>query len=403
MQYNIEPFRGSIATVAAARLVAVLVCLSGNAVTMAATPSKETNAWWGHIRVLASDEFQGRLTGSAGYQQAATYVAESFRRFGLMPAGDAGYFQSVGYVVQTVLPARSSVSLVGARGGERLSVGDDLVVSANTEQRASVAGRLIFAGYGIHLPEVGYDDYQDLPVKGAIVVVLIGGPEALNGAQRAHAYAESLPHYLEAQGAVGVISVFNPKDREVPWERIKAASVQPGMLLAETALRRYHRPIFSATFNDAVADKLFQNSGHAFSELTGLGDAHKPLPRFPLKMDLQARVATELAHTRADNVIAELPGSDAQISRETIVLSAHLDHLGTGAPDHGDGIFRGAMDNASGVASLLEVAHAMQEVGHHPRRSVLFVAVAGEEKGLLGSRYFAAHPTTHAGTMVADI
>ena len=113
MQYNIEPFRGSIATVAAARLLAVLVCLSANAVTLAASPSEETNAWWGHIRVLASDEFQGRLTGSAGYQQAATYVAESFRRFGLMPAGDTGYFQSVGYVVQTVLPDRSSVSLVG--------------------------------------------------------------------------------------------------------------------------------------------------------------------------------------------------------------------------------------------------------------------------------------------------
>lgn len=371
--------------------------------TWADAPSKETSAWWGHIRVLASNEFQGRLTGSSGYQHAADYVVNSFRQFGLVPAGDNGYFQSVGYVVQTVQPDRSSVSLVGAKGNERLSVGDDLVLAINTEQRASVAGPLVFAGYGIHLPEAGYDDFKDLPVKGAIVVVLIGGPETLSVAQRAHAYAESLPHYLEAQGAVGVITIFNPKDREVPWERIKAASVQPGMLLAETALRRYQRPIFSATFNDAVADKLFQNSGHAFSELTGLGDAHKPLPRFPLKMNLQAEVATEIAHTRADNVIAELPGSDAQISRETIVLSAHLDHLGAGAPDHGDGIFHGAMDNASGVASLLEVARAMHKIGQHPKRSVLFVAVSGEEKGLLGSRYFAAHPTTQAGTMVADI
>src|SRR5262249_9198755 len=163
----------------------------------------------------------------------------------------------------------------------------------------------------------GYDDYQDLPVKGAVVVVLIGGPEALNGAQRAHAYAESLPHYLEAQGAVGVISVFNPKDREVPWSRIKAASVQPGMLLEETSLRRYQHPVFSAMFNDAAADKLFQNSGHTFSELAALADAHKPLPRFPLNLELQAKIATELSHTSADNVVARLPGSFAGISPET--------------------------------------------------------------------------------------
>jgi len=237
-----------IAAVAIPRLLSVLLLLSNSALTLAATPNKESSAWWGHIRVLASDEFQGRLTGTSGYQRAATYVADGFRQFGLEPAGEAGYFQSVGYVVQTVLPDRSSVSLVGARGNERLSVGDDLVLGINTEQRPSVAGPLIFAGYGIHLPESGYDDFKDLPVKGAIVVALIGGPEALNGGQRAHAYAESLPHYLEAQGAVGLITIFNPKDREVPWERMKAASVQPGMLLEERALRHFQQPVFSAYF-----------------------------------------------------------------------------------------------------------------------------------------------------------
>jgi Zn-dependent M28 family amino/carboxypeptidase len=403
MQTKLRTPGGSMAAMAAPRLLAAVVLISASALTLAATPSKETSPWWGHIKVLASDEFQGRLTGSSGYQQAAGYVADSFRRFGLAPAGDDGYFQSVGYVVQRVLPDRSSVALVGPKGNERLSVGDDLVLAISTQQRTDAAGPLVFAGYGIHLPEAGYDDFKDLPVKGAIVVLLIGGPEALSGAQRAHAYAESLPRYLEAQGVVGIISISNPKDREVPWERVKAASVQPGMLLEETALRRYQQPVFSATFNEAVADKLFQNSGHTFSELTALADAHKPLPRFPLQMDLQAKVATELSHTKADNVIARLPGSDASLSRETIVLSAHLDHLGTGTPDHGDGIFHGAMDNASGVASLLEVARAMHKMAHPPRRSVLFVAVSGEEKGLLGSRYFAAHPTAQSGLMVADI
>ena len=395
---------GDLITVRAASLAAMLMLLSASPVILADALSKDTSAWWGHISVLASDQFQGRLTGSSGYQQAAAYVADQFKQFGLAPAGENGYFQPVGYVVQTVMPDRSTVSLVREKETERLSVGDDLVLSTSTEQRPSAAGPLVFAGYGIHLPEAAYDDFKELPVKGAIVVVLVGGPETLSGAQRAHAYAESLPHYLEAAGAIGVVTLFNPKDREVPWARVKAASVQPGMLLEETKLRRYQHPIFSANFNEAVADKLFQDSGHTFSELTALADAHRPLPRFTLKRDLEAHVVTEISHTRADNVIARLAGDDARMSQETVVLSAHLDHLGTGTPDHGDGIFHGAMDDASGVASLLEVARALvQKPENHPRRSVLFVAVSGEEKGLLGSRYFAAHPTAHAGTIVADI
>ena len=388
----------------AVRLALVPLLLAGTAAAAASdTPSKDTDPWWGHISVLASDELQGRLTGSAGYQKAADYVAEGFRRFGLAAAGGQRYFQTVQYEVQTVLPERSSVALIRRQGRSVLSVGDDLVLQAGTLQPAEVSGPLVFAGYGIHLPEVGYDDFAGLPVKGAVVVVLTGGPAQLSGAQRAHAYAEALPRFLESAGAIGLISITAPKNREVPWERIKAASVQPGMLLEEVALRRYRGAMFTARFNDAAAAKLFSGSGHTFDELTALADAHQPLPRFALRMDFAGQVAATHSHTRADNVIGELPGSDAGLAGQAIVLSAHLDHLGTGKPDHGDGIFHGAMDNASGVASLLEVARALHDAGLHPRRSVLFVAVAGEEKGLLGSRYFAAHPTRHAGQIVADI
>ena len=367
------------------------------------TPTKETSPWWGHIKVLASDDFQGRLTGSAGYEKAATYVAERFRAYGLAPAGDDGYFQRVRFEVQTVLPERSSVTLVRPQGDEALRVGEDLVLQASALQPAAVAGPLVFAGYGIHLPEAGYDDFHDLAVKGAVVVVLMGGPQTLTGAERAHAFAEGLPHYLESAGAVGLISIIAPKDVEVPWARVRAASVQPGMLLEEKALRRYQGQMFTARFNTTEAHKLFRDSGHSFGELTALADAHRPLPHFALNMGLKAQVATTLSQTSAVNVIAELPGSDPKLAHQALALSAHLDHLGTGKPDHGDGIFHGAMDNASGVASLLEVARALHEAGQRPRRSVLFVAVTGEEKGLLGSRYFAAHPTRHAGEIVADI
>ena len=174
MRSSVDLRRGVTVAPTLGRWLTVLVLLSRSAVTLADPPAKETSPWWGHIKVLASNEFQGRLTGSPGYQRAAAYVADKFKQFGLAPAGDNGYFQPVAYVVQTVLPDRSSVSLVSAAGQERLSLGDDLVISINTEQRASLTAPLVFAGYGIHLPEAGYDDFKDLSVKDAVVAVLVG-------------------------------------------------------------------------------------------------------------------------------------------------------------------------------------------------------------------------------------
>jgi Zn-dependent M28 family amino/carboxypeptidase len=385
-----------------ARLLALLSSLLA-ALALADAPTKDTSAWWGHIKVLASDDFQGRLTGSPGYAKAAAYVADEFRRFGLRPAGTQGYFQPVHYEVQSVLAEKSSVSLVRPSGTETLAVGDDLIVSARDPQRPVVSAPLVFVGYGLHLPEAGYDDYDGLSIKGAIVVYIIGGPGTLTGAQRAHGYAENFPLNIEAQGALGYISITAPKDREVPWARQKAASVHPGMVLSEVKLRRYRHPVFGAAFNETVAEKLFRNSGHSFEELTALAAAHKPLPRFPLEPRLEAHVATVHSQVWSSNVVAELPGSDPALAGEAVALSAHLDHLGTGKPDHGDGIFHGAMDDGSGVASLLEIARAMHDNPSKPRRSILFVAVSGEEKGLLGSRYFTSHPSRHAGAIVADI
>jgi Zn-dependent M28 family amino/carboxypeptidase len=212
-----------------------------------------------------------------------------------------------------------------------------------------------------------------------------------------------LPRFLEQSGAAGVLSITAPKSREVPWARQKNAGAQPGMVLAEKVLRRYHEPLFAAAFDETKADALFDGSGHTFAELVTLVESHKPMPHFPLTPRLEAHVEATLTETSADNVVAELPGSDPALAAEAVVLSAHLDHLGTGKPDNGDGIFHGAMDDASGVASLLEVARAMHADKARPRRSILFLAVCAEEKGLLGSRYFTAHPSRHAGHIVADI
>jgi Zn-dependent M28 family amino/carboxypeptidase len=174
------------------------------------------------------------------------------------------------------------------------------------------------------------------------------------------------------------------------------------MYLSEPDLRRYRVPMLIGSVNPASAQRLFDGAPQSFDALAALADSHRPLPHFALPFTLSADIRADRARVKADNVVAELPGGDSQLADQAVVLSAHLDHLGTGKPDQGDGIYRGAMDNASGVASLLEVARLIA-AGERPKRSILFVAVGGEEKGLLGSRFFAAHPTRHVGELVADI
>jgi Zn-dependent M28 family amino/carboxypeptidase len=367
-------------------------------------PTKETSQWWGHVATLASDRMEGRLTGSQGYEEATRYVADQFHRFGLEPAGADGYFQPVAYEVQTILPGQSSLALRSAGGESRLfAIGDDLVLNAGSEQPAHIDAPLVFIGYGLHLPEIGIDDFADVDLQGKIAVFLTGAPPGIPGPLQAYARAEEFPKELAAKGAVGALTLQSPAAMEIPWERTKQTYGLPGLYLSEPDLRRYHAPTLIGNVNPAVAPRLFEGSGQSFEAMAALSDAHKPLPHFALAVTLSGQIKTDKAKIKADNVVAELPGSDPKLANEAVVLSAHLDHLGTGLPDHGDGIFHGAMDNASGVASLLEIARLMQAETTRPKRSILFVAVGGEEKGLLGSRYFAAHPTRHVGALVADI
>jgi Zn-dependent M28 family amino/carboxypeptidase len=384
------------------RVVAVLLCFSVCVAACPAALDKDNSPWWAHIKTLASDDYQGRLTGSPGYRKAADYVAGVFEREGLKPAGTDLYFQNVGFEMQTIQTAGSKVMLTSGNAAA-VDVSESLVLSPGILQRKQTKAPLVFAGYGIHLPEEGYDDLTGLDVKGAIVVFIVGGPASIAGAHRAHAIAEVLPHYLENAGAVGVIQIGTPKNREIPWARQKAAGAQPGMVLAEKELRRYRGEMFGAAFDETKAEMLFAGSGKTFAELVALADVHKPLPHLKLVPAVDAHVDAVVAPLNSVNVVGELPGSDPALAPEAVVLSAHLDHLGTGKPDHGNGIFHGAMDDGSGIATLLEAAHMFRASNAKPRRSILFVAVCAEEKGLLGSRYFAAHPSSHAGHLIADI
>jgi hypothetical protein len=360
--------------------------------------------WWAHVRYLADDRLQGRLTGSAGYLAAATYVAERFKEYGLEPAGTSGYFQPVRFEVQRVVAAESSLALVRDGREEPLALGRDALLGSREPQPREVTAPLEFVGYALHLPEAGYDDLAGRDLHGRIVVYLNGGPRDLAGALKSHARAaQEFGKALERAGAVGSIGIPNPKSMDIPWQRMALSASQPGMRIAESELQDTHGTMFTAIFNPAAADKLFAGSGHTVAELLALADAGQPLPRFPLAPALRARVATRVERVEAPNVVGRLAGGDPHLAGQYVVLTAHLDHLGVGEPIHGDSIYNGAIDNASGVASLLEIARAMHAAGRRPRRSLLFLALCGEEKGLLGSRYFAGHPTVPQSALVADL
>ncbi len=267
----------------------------------------------------------------------------------------------------------------------------------------SLEAPLVFAGYALKIPEAKHDDFAGLDVKGKVVVYLSGAPESIPGPVRAHFSSGSeRSRMLREVGAVGAIGIQNPRSTDVPWARSTLSRLQMSMGLAGGSTDETGG-LLSVSVNAERAEKWFEGSGHTFAEITALDRAGKTLPRFALPVPVRAKVRVETGDAESQNVVALLPGRDKKLSHEYIVMTAHLDHLGSGAPIKGDGIYNGAMDNASGIATLIEVAAGLRESKAKLRRSVLFLAVTGEEKGLLGSRFYANNPTVPKGSIVANL
>jgi hypothetical protein len=362
------------------------------------------SSWWKHVEVLASDTLQGRNTGSRGHRHAAEYVADQFKKAALEPAGTAGYIQTIGFTTRQIDETHSSLSLRGHGRTIPLTLGEHANFSLRVDPAPSVDAPLVFVGHGLNIPEQQIDDLRGIDLNGAVVVYLNATPRTLPGALQAH-FASTAERWrmYRAAGAVGTIAIGNPKNIEIPWSRSTGQRLQPAMSLDDPSLDEYPGQRVAITMNPAHADLLFEESGHTFDELLALEDAGKPLPRFPLPARVSARIAVTRTRVESQNVAGILRGSDPALRNEFVVLSAHLDHLGVGDPINGDAISNGAMDNASGVAAILEVAARMRASGERAARSLLFVAVTGEEKGELGSRYFAAHPTVPPSALVADV
>ncbi len=367
-------------------------------------PHLTASRWWDHIKVLAADNMEGRDTGSPGLKKAEAYVVGQLKAAGLQPAGVKGYYQPVKFESRQLVEKESSAALVRDGKAEPLTLGEDAIFSTRVDLAPKVDAPLVFVGYGLSIPEKDFDDLAGLDLKGKVAVLITGSPSQIPSALAAHHQtAGERWKAFRTAGAVGIISIPNPASMDVPWSRTSLNRLHPSMELAGAEFNETEGENLALVFNPAHADKLFAGSGHTFEELAELAKERKPLPHFPLTVSIQAKAKVKKKVMESANLVAQLPGNDPQLKNEYVVLSAHIDHVGIGEPVNGDRIYNGAMDNASGVAVLLDVAASLKKHPENLKRSLLFVFVTGEEKGLLGSKYFAAHPTVDPKSMVANI
>lgn len=361
-----------------------------------------------HVMFLASDAMKGRDAGSPEYDIAAQYVAAQYYAAGLRPAGDDGsYLQSVPLL--SYRPADKG-TLTVTRGGTpvTLEFGKDYIPGGDPEKLSTVidAG-VVFAGYGIVAPHLKRDDYKGVDVKGKIVAILSGAPGSFDGEERAHFGSNANKAAIAAKlGAAGVIMIETPGSRR-PFAQLADHWNDWRMTWAD-AQGNGHLPAKGtptlAAVSIAGAAKLFGDDKGWAAAIKAV-EANKPqLRAFAARATLAAALKTERKMVMSSNVAGIIPGSDPALKDQVVVLSAHLDHVGVGRADaKGDTIHNGAMDNAMGIASLIEEAKRFRDSGKAPRRSVMFLAVTAEEKGLIGADYFAHNPTVPKDKIVANV
>lgn len=360
-----------------------------------------------HLEYLASDALEGREAGQPGYDMAAEYVAQQFAAMGLDPGGTEGFMQPV--PLQSYQLDTDAVSLVVHRdsGDAALTYREDFAMYGDrVRPENTVRAEAVYVGNGVHAPEFGYSDFEGIDLEGKIAVVMSGAPESLAGEERAY-YASSRTkgQELARRGAVGVIGVFSSHLRNtLPWERIgRSNGLKPGMTWVDVsgAPDGYFPEILGVSLlSPDAATEFFAGTPLSYEEALEAADASQPAA-IPLGFEVTMSRKTTHEQLTSPNVIGIVRGSDPELAKEYIAFSAHLDHVGRGLEVDGDDIYNGMYDNALGVAVMIEAARAL--AASPPRRSVLFIALAAEEKGLLGSDYFANYPTVPSGSLVANV
>ncbi|RPD47632.1 M28 family peptidase [Hymenobacter sediminis] len=364
-----------------------------------------------HIQYLADDRLLGRKPGTPGYQMAVDYVTGQLKRFGVEPAGeDGGFTQRVRLRRATTKPG-ATITYQPAGGSLPLAPAE-VHLYPHPEQPSSrlAPTGLAFAGYGISAPDQGYDDYQGLDVKGKVVVIVRGAPRSFPSTVASASQDQTLLVQTAARhGAVGVLFA---SARPVPAAVTAAAAARPitttsvlgadGKVAAARGFISGSGVGMTGTLSAAGLQTLLLNSASDTAKVMSSLRQGQPAP-VALRGTLAASWESGYQDFESYNVVGKITGSDAALRQEYVVHSAHLDHLGVGAPVKGDSIYNGAHDNASGVASVLEIARLYSNIKQKPKRSVLLVLQTGEELGLLGSAYFAARPTVPKTALVADV
>jgi hypothetical protein len=400
------------------RFVAAIAALAALGATSGATTASDDTAAMArirpeairaHMRFLSDGLLEGRAPDGRGYAVASAYVAAQMEGLGLEPAGEKGSWQQPVPMRKAILDEeKSRFTLVRNGREETLAIATDWFTAGDVARATTeVDAPVVFVGYGVTAPGRKYDDYRGIDAKGKIVAFFRGAPASFPDTERAH-YSNRFTKHANAvaHGAVGTLNLDTPEfEKRYPWDwflpQMRAGSIawleaggKPRDVLTE--LRA------SATLSLSGCAHLFAGAKKSADQV--FEDAKRGAVQ-AFDLPVRARLHLESRHTEFDspNVLGLLRGGDPRLRDEVVVYTAHLDHLGICPPVDGDNVCHGAFDNASGVAAMLEVARAFRSLDPAPRRSVLFAAVTGEEKGLLGSDYLALHPAVPGARVVADV
>jgi len=362
-----------------------------------------------HLRFLASDLLEGRAPATRGGRIAEEYIATELQAFGVKPGvGDSSYFQRVPIDVVKADPATIHVVASG-KANANLRFTDDVVVWPGSATDASSArGELVFVGYGAVAPEYKWDDFKNTDVRGKILLVLVNDPPApasepnLFGGKAMTYYGRWTYKYEEAErrGAAGVLIVHTTGPAGYPWHVVvNSNSTEHRLLPRDPAAPP---PIgVRGWITDSAATALLAQAGLNMTQLRRQAESRNFRP-VSTGIIIDASMKNSMQHMSANNIVGVVRGIDPKVRDEYVAYSAHWDHFGIGPVVNGDSIYNGAVDNASGVATVLAIAHAAAE-GVKPRRSQLFILVTAEESGLLGSAYFGQHPTVPASKIIAAL
>jgi Zn-dependent M28 family amino/carboxypeptidase len=361
----------------------------------------------GYVKELADDKYEGRGPGSRGDDLARQYLISELEQLGLLPGAEDGSWEQPFELVGVTATQPTSWTFTTDTSDTTLQQWDDFIVSSGVQaERATISyAELVFVGYGIQAPEYEWDDYKSVDMTGKVAVIVNNDPdwdENLFGGEKRLWYGRWDYKYATAaaQGAVGAIIIHTSPSAGYPFQVVQTSWTGEQFELPAESEPRLQA---AAWVTEDSAKTLIEMAGLDLDDLREAAD-NRDFEVVPLGITTSLEMDVSLNVVKSANILALMPGSDPELSDEVVIYTAHHDHLGIGTPNEaGDAIYNGAMDNASGVAQVMAIARALKQLPEAPRRSILFALVGAEEQGLLGSKYYAAHPSFAPGKIAANL